>query len=155
MKRVWRRPALAGFAVFVCGSAVTGDFFPFTQVPMYAAVGANGVRTTAAVPVFLVNGVRADIRDYDRFLSAADTADMLPWARCRAVGGCDALPCSMNYVVDNDRRWVLDHAAQSTSTGANATVPVTYAYLLLEQRPDGTVSEELRTVWTGSALPRS
>ena len=46
------KPAIWTCAIFFLISWGTGDFFPFTQVPMYSGDGAGvrGVRDTAAIP---------------------------------------------------------------------------------------------------------
>ncbi|HMV66758.1 MAG TPA: hypothetical protein PKA64_07900 [Myxococcota bacterium] len=147
------RPHAAGiatFAIFFIISGFTGDFFPFTQVPMYSGVGVQGARRTAAIPVFLADGQQADIRSFERF-TGPPPRDMMPWAGCRANGKCYPLPCSMSFIPEDDARWVTDH---TDPAGAAGPVHAAYAYLMLEDDGDGGYRRSLDIMWEGTAWPR-
>lgn len=144
------RPSIAGVAtcaVFFLVSWGTGDFFPFTQVPMYSGVGAQGPRETAAIPMFFVDGHRSDIRHFHRFQGPPST-DMVPWAGCRSNGKCYPLPCSMSFIPEDDARWVKDHAGDEPGP-----VRATYAYLMLTPDGSGGYKHSYDVMWEGTAWP--
>jgi hypothetical protein len=145
------KPAVLTCAIFFLISWGTGDFFPFTQVPMYSGDGAGvqGARDTAAIPMFLADGERAEIRSFHRF-SGPPPKDMTPWAGCRTNGKCYPVPCSMSFIPEDDARWVTDHSDPDQAQGP---VQARYAYLMLTPDGSGGYTRSLDVMWEGTAWP--
>jgi hypothetical protein len=126
----------SGLVYFLVSSWI-GDVFPFSKYAMYAD---SATRTHGAVPVFFADGKEARIDDYHRFVGI-DTSRMYP----------RELQCSLEWRVNEMRRWFDNHAAEGGDAG---TSDVEFGFRILKVDDRGQLDESLKITATGTAWPK-
>ena len=141
--------AALALAVWGLGGAIIGELYPFSTVPMYAAVGADGRRTEGAIPIFLADGKRVPV-DQFRGFSGEDPDDIGFEFRCRARTGCSSYPSSMP-----DDTWISAWVHGHWSGGEPGPVPVQFGYVRVRSLSEGGFEvRDLEVLWEGRAWPR-
>ena len=129
------RVAAVALVAYVVIALIVGEWFPFSRFSMYSTLGR---RTEGAVPVLLADGVVARARDFDRYVGLEAQA-LGPGTR----------PCSMNYRVDEDRRWIASHSG--TTPGP---VRIEYGYVPVRISQGRVLRGPVDVVARGRAWPR-
>ncbi len=128
-----------GFAVYAAISLRVGNLFPFSKYSMYAS---SPNRRRGAVPVLLLDGEPVHWTRYER-ISGLRSQDMYP----------PGLPCSLEWMVLEAKRWVDDHTAEPGD--APGPVHLTWGFRILTLGDDHELSESLQVIGTAQAWPRS
>jgi hypothetical protein len=128
-----------GFLVYAAISLRVGSLFPFSKYSMYAS---SPNRRQGAVPVLLCDGEPVSWSAYER-ISGLRSRDMYP----------PGLPCSLEWMVLEAKRWVDDHPAVAGEPPG--PVQLTWGFRMLTLGDDHELREDLRVIGKAQAWLRS
>jgi hypothetical protein len=131
------RAAWIAFALYLGASLLAGERFPFSRYDMYASLGD---RKVGAVLAFRVDGNDVDVRRFDRF-AGFDPANLLP----------EDTPCSMEYAVEDARRWMEAHRAAADAPPGPVRLEIGYWWITVE---GGRIVRDFRPIGEAMAWRR-
>ena len=134
----WAPWSLASCAVFVLGSLIVGEVFPFSRFDMYATKIDHHA---GAVPAFWSGDRLVNPEHYRDFVGIQPDALDHPPA-----------PCSMEYAVRDGQRWIRSHAAPAGSPEGPSDFRA--GFIVVEQAADGSISHRDVVVTRGTASAR-
>jgi hypothetical protein len=111
-----------------------GDVFLFSNYQLYSSA-TN--RTEGATPAFFADGREARMVDYVDFHGIDPSR--IHWYD---------FPCSVQWMVEEARRWVREHASSEPPTDA---VPVVWGMTVFKIAPDGSLTQRFDPLVSGVA----
>ncbi len=129
--------AAVSCALYMAGSVAFAPRFPFAVVDMYAHMQDHH---EGAVPVFLIDGRVADVRDVDKIQGIPEIAFSE-----------QGIPCSMGYALDEIHYYVAEHSVPEDAPPG--PLKVAFGWRRFRLSDTGVVEEPIRVVASGTAHP--
>ena len=131
--------AAVAAALYGLVSLVIGNRFPFSKHAMYATTANRKGR--GAVPLLWADHQVASIDRFDR-IAGLDPDTLYP----------KGMPCSLEWQIHEAARWIRNHRAAPDSPPG--PVKVVWGFVVVHVQDDGTLTEEVVELQSGTAWPR-